>query len=237
MSKEKRKNELMKMHQNNFIEEVTDVEMPKSWKMSEKGREAVRFAVAMTQTKHGLYASIPMLCKAEKCHYAQVCPLVEMGKAPEGERCPLEIGIILTKYEQYKQEFDIDENNIVDMGLVKDLIDCDIQIFRAENKIAVDGDFIQEVPVSVTESGEVVTQPQLTKATEYKDKILNKKFKILELMHATRKDKAQDKMVSKLDPSNYAAQLMAQVANSQHSDPVIDAEYEEVEDESDVSNE
>lgn len=229
MSREERKNELMKMHQANSIESLTEVEMPKSWKISEKGKEAIRYALAMTHTKHGLYASIPMLCKASKCHYAKVCPLVEMDKAPEGERCPLEIGIILTKFEQYKQEFGLDENNIVDMGLVKDLIDCDIQIFRAENKIAVDGDFIEEVPMSVTESGEVITQPQLSKATEYKDKILNKKFKILELMHATRKDKAQDKMVAKLDPSTYAAQLMAQVAKSSGG-PVIDAEFEDMED-------
>lgn len=226
----------MKLHQKNSIEAMAEVEMPKSWKVSEKGKEAIRLALAMTATKHGLYASIPMLCKGANCHYARVCPLVEMDKAPEGERCPLEIGIILTKYEQYKQEFDIDENNIVDMGLVKDLIDCDIQIFRAENKIAVDGDFIEEVAMTVTDSGDVITQPQLSKATEYKDRILNKKFKILELMHATRKDKAADKMVSKLDPSNYAAQLMAQFARA-NNNQVIDAEYVDMEDESDASEE
>lgn len=154
-----------------------------------------------------------------------------MGKAPEGERCSLEIAMILKKYEEYCDEFGIDENNIVDMGLVKDLIDYDIQLFRAENKIAVQGDFIEEVVVSVTESGEAITAPQLSKATEYKDKIMNKKFKVLELMNSTRKDKAGDKLTVSLDPSTYASQLMAQIAHEMKPGQIIDVDYEEMDQE------
>jgi hypothetical protein len=223
-----RKEELMKMQ---MQEALTKVEMPKAWKVSERGMEAVNIAIAMNSTKHGLYASIPMLCKAEECPYASVCPLVDMEKAPEGERCPLEIAMILRKYEQYSDEFGIDENNVVDMGLVKDLIDYDIQLFRAENKIAVQGDFVEDVVVTVTEGGEAITAPQLSKATEYKDKIMTKRFKILELMNSTRKDKAGDKLTLSLDPSSYAAQLMSQIAPNMKPGQIIDADYDEVDDE------
>lgn len=208
---------------------LTSVEMPKAWKLSDKGREAIQLAVGMAQTKHGLYASIPMLCKGEKCPYAAVCPLVEMDKAPEGERCPLEIAMILSKYESYSQEFGIDESNVVDMSLVKDLIDYDIQLFRAENKIAVQGDFVEDVVITVTEGGEAITAPQLSKATEYKDKIMAKRFKILELMNSTRKDKAGDKLTLSLDPSSYASQLMSTIAGKMKPGQIIDADYEDVE--------
>ena len=224
MSADNRKQELMELQKQKQTEALTSVEMPKAWKLSDKGREAIALAVGMAQTKHGLYASIPMLCKGAECPYATVCPLVEMGMAPVGERCSLEIAMILKKYEEYCTEFQIDESNVVDMGLVKDLIDYDIQLFRAENRIAVQGDFIEEVVVTVTERGEAVTAPQLSKATEYKDKIMNKRLKILELMNSTRKDKAGDKLSITIDPSSYASQLMSQISGSVKPGQIIDME-------------
>ena len=205
---------------------LTSIEMPKAWKMSERGKEAMKLAVSMGQTKHGLYSSIPMLCKGENCPAAAVCPLIEMGKAPVGERCSLEIAMILSKFEDYSHEFGIDETNIVDMSLVKDLIDYDIQLFRAENKIAVQGDFIEDVVITVTERGDEITAPQLSKATEYKDKIMTKRFKILELMNSTRKDKVGDKLTLSLDPSSYAAHLMSTIAGDMKPGQIIEAEYE-----------
>lgn len=213
------------------VETLTDVEpqleLPRAWNVSAKGREAISMAVAMNKTKHGLYASIPMLCKAEACPYASVCPLVDMGQAPEGERCPLEIAMILNRYEDYSKEFGIDDRNIVDMGLVKDLIDYDIQLFRAENKIAIQGDFVEDIVVTITEGGEAITNPKLSQATEYKDKIMNKRFKILELMNSTRKDKAGDKLTLSLDPSSYAAQLMSTISGDMKPGQIIDVDYED----------
>lgn len=232
MSAQDRKELLAQLAQDKS-QALTSVEMPKAWKLSDAGREAIQLAVGMSNTKHGLYASIPMLCKGDKCPAAAVCPLVDMGKAPVGERCALEIGMILNKFEDYKVEFGIDESNVVDMSLVKDLIDYDIQLFRAENKIAVQGDFVEDVVVSVTEAGEAITAPQLSKATEYKDKIMNKRFKILELMNSTRKDKAGDKLTISLDPSSYASQLMSQISSDMQPGQIIDMEYEGLEHEDD----
>lgn len=225
---EDRKAELMAMQQESGVSKLTDVDLPKAWKISPAGLESIKLAVAMNSTKHGMYASIPMLCRADNCMYAPVCPLAEVGMAPEGERCPLEIAMILKKYEEYKDEFDINDSNIVDMGLVKDLIDYDIQLFRAENKIAIQGDFIEEVVVDVTKSGEVLTAPQLSKATEYKDKVMSKRFKVLELMNSTRKDKAGDKLQVQLDPSSYAASLMAQVSEGLRHGEIIEGDYREM---------
>ena len=189
--------------------------MPAEWKLSNTGMKAVNAAIAMAATKHGLYASIPMLCKADECPYAEVCPLIEMELAPHGERCPLEIARIIQKYEDYTRELHIDteKGNIIDLTLIKDLIDLDIQITRADNKLAIDGDFIQDNVVGISEhTGEAITTPAIHKAVEYKDKLLKKRHDVLQLLHSTRKDKAGDKITVTLDPSTYAAKLMQQAA-------------------------
>lgn len=202
-------------------------ELPKGWHTSPKQIAAIKAAVAMNNTKHGLYAAIPMLCKGEECPYAKVCPLINEMLAPTGERCPLEIAIILRKYKDYKKEFEVDEDDIIDMNLIKDMVDLDVQMFRAENKMAIDGDFVEDIVVTVTDSGEVITNPQLSKASEYKDKVMKKKHEVMKLMHSTRSDKAGDKLATQLDPSTYAAQLMAQAAALNQRQP-IDGEFTEV---------
>lgn len=189
--------------------------MPAEWKLSNTGMKAVNVAMAMAATKHGLYASIPMLCKADECPYAEVCPLITMDLAPKAERCPLEIARIIQKYEDYTRELHIDteKGNIIDLTLIKDLIDLDIQITRADNKLAIDGDFIQDNVVGISEhTGEAITTPAIHKAVEYKDKLLKKRHDVLQLLHSTRKDKAGDKITVTLDPSTYAARLMQQAA-------------------------
>ncbi|BCO16174.1 hypothetical protein_gp121 [Bacillus phage vB_BceM_WH1] len=208
-------------------EKMIAVNLPKAWKVSEKGMKALRQTVSSNEAKHGMYSSIPMLCRGEACPYAQVCPLIETGDAPDGERCSLEIALILKKFEDYSEEFGIDETNVVDMGLTKDLIDLDIQQFRAENRLAIEGDFIQDVVVAVNERGDEITNPQISKASEYKEKVMTKRHKILELMNSTRKDKAGDKLSVQLDPSTYASRLMEAMASGKMTSPVLDVPYSE----------
>lgn len=193
------------------IEDLMEIELPAAWGSSTKLKAAIGNSLRAGSVKHGLFAAIPMVCRgADKCVYADTCPLAMQDMEPTGERCPIEISHILTKYKAYTEELNIDQDNIVDMSLVKDLIDLDVQIARADNKLAIDGDFIQMVTVTVTEEGDEIQNPAIHKAVEYKDKLLKKRHDVLGLLHSTRKDKAGDKLTVVLDPSSYAAQLMAQ---------------------------
>lgn len=213
------------------MQALTEVQMPATWKVSAESRGLIQQSLEIYNTKHGLYSAIPMMCKGQDCPFAEVCPILDGGNDPSGERCPLEIGLILKRYEDYVKDFSIDEDNVVDMGLVKDLIDYDVQLFRAENRIAMQGDFIEDIIVTVTESGQEISNPQLSKATEYKDRIMTKKHKVLQLMHSTRADKAGDKLTVQLDPSTYASQLMAQIAGNMAPGQIIDVEATDVDDE------
>jgi len=230
-NKEERLNELMKLREpskkvkTKMEEKIESVEFPSTWRVSEKGLRGIQRQVKDRYTTHGILSSVPMLCRGQECPYAEICPLFADGEDVPGERCPLEIGLLISKFQEYKEEFGIEDDDYVDMGLTRDLIDCDIQLFRIDNKMALQGDFVEDVVVGVTPKGDVIKNKELSKATEYKDKVLAKRFKILELMNSTRKDKAGDKLTVSLDPSTYAAQLMNQIDGS--NSPIIDADFDE----------
>lgn len=204
---------------------ITVDQLPSAWGSSDKLKTAVGIATQMGNVKHGMYAAIPIVCKGELCPYAKTCPLVEMNMAPVKERCPIEISQILQRFDAYTEELGIDTDNIVDMTLVKDLIDLDVQLNRADMKLAADGDFLQDIVVTVTENGDEITNPAIHKAVEYKEKLLKKRHDILQLLHSTRKDKAGDKITITMDPSSYASQLMAQAAAMQKN--IIDVTPDE----------
>lgn len=197
--------------QENKLSKLSETDLPAAWGTSEKSKKAIQKSVKSSNVRHGLYASIPMICRGDECAYKETCPLFQVDEHPEGERCPLEISEILTKFDSYTKELGIETyDNIIDMTLIKDLIDLDVQISRADRKLAIDGDFIQMVTITITEDGDEIQNPAIHKAVEYKEKLLKKRHDVLQLLNSTRKDKAGDKLSITLDPSTYASQLVAQ---------------------------
>lgn len=209
---------VMKVTQN-----LPAVEERTPWQMTPEMKAKVSKVISMANTKHGLSAAVPIICKGSKCPYANTCPLYLDNEAPEGERCPLEIGTIMHLFQQYCDDLGVDMTSVVNLGLVKDLIDCHIMIQRADALIAASGAIVEEVAVGVNDEGEVVTQPQLVKALEVKEKYLNLKTKILNQLNATPKDKASDKNTVVMDPSRYAAELMRRAKKLQEKN-IIDVE-------------
>lgn len=202
--------------------------VPNPWKLSKKGKQAVSQGVAMFQTGFGLYAAIPLLCKGEECPYALLFPELHEAGVEDGERCPVEVSFIMSKYQQYIKELDIEEEDAVDMSLLRDLIDFDVQILRADNRIAVEGGFTEDQIVAIDEkTGSPVYREEITATANYKDKVQVKRNKTLELLNSTRKDKAGAKINHVLDPSSYAAQLLKK-AHENNSLEVI-ADFDEIE--------
>ena len=64
------------------------------WGYSNTGLEAKNAAMAMLSTKTGLYARIPIICKAENCPYKSSCMLLKYDMAPEGEKCAFETALL-----------------------------------------------------------------------------------------------------------------------------------------------
>lgn len=171
--------------------------------------QAVKRSATLSSMKHGLAAGIPIICRGNKCPYVTTCFLAE-DERPVGERCPIEMGAIISRFEQYCRALDIGEDDVVDMALVRQLVDIEIQMLRADNKMAIDGDFIEQVVAAVTEDGRAFYKPELHKAVDLKDKLRKDHHRILQLLNSTRKDRERLRREAS-DPSILAATLMAKV--------------------------
>lgn len=182
-----------------------------AWTQNPNAVQAIEIAKRLRATKHGMYASVPIICKAESCPYAESCELQQMEIAPYGDKCPMEIAAIEDLFTRYCSDMNIDpedKNQQVDAIMVKEVVDIDISMLRCDKKMAISADFIIDQVVSVTEDGEAISRQELHPLTEYKEKLRAQKFKTLNLLNSTRKDKSGSRVNVTFDPSERAAQML-----------------------------
>lgn len=210
--------------------QVANWSLPPEWNMSSKGIEAVKLAVSTANTKHGLYSTVPIVCKGYDCPYKNTCSLIPIDMAPTGERCPIEIAMVMKIYDDYVKELDIDETSRVDLSLIKELIDIEVTMLRADKSLAEAATFIEDVVFNITEKGEVLTKPEINKAQVLKDTLMKRRHEILSKLNATRKDKAANESKF-VDPSSFAAELLKRKAQmDREATVVVDVEATVVKD-------
>lgn len=159
------------------------------WGHSDVGLEAKKAAMAMLSTKTGLYAKIPITCKKETCPYASTCSLLPYDLAPLGEKCPWETAMIETRYQAYRNDYNLDEASFTDNTIISEIINIDIMLERAKALMSEEQVPITEVVAGMTESGEEFTRPEISKAYEIYERNLNKREKLLDMMLGTRRSR------------------------------------------------
>lgn len=212
----------------NVIKYDDPTQLPAQWQMDEKGIEAIRIANAMCSTQTGLCANIPIICKGIKCPFVDTCGIKAVGMNVDdlkGQRCPVEIADITKKFQWYIAHLEIEADDVVDLGMVKELVDIDVMLERANKRMAAEGDFIEMVAVGVDSDGNAIRRPEIRKSVDFKERMQKRKDSILQLLNATRKDKAGSKVTIDMDPSSYAAQLLEkkrQLDALKNDDDIID---------------
>lgn len=182
-----------------------------AWTDNPDAVKAIEVAKRLRQTKHGMYASVPIICKAEGCPYADQCEIQLMGIAPYGEKCPMEIAAIEDLFQRYCEDMNIDPTDRyqqVDAIMVKEVVDLDIAMLRCDKKMAISADFIIDQVVNVDEEGNPLTRKELHPLTEYKERLRTQKYRTLNLLNSTRKDKEGSKVSVQFDPSERAAEML-----------------------------
>lgn len=157
------------------------------WGYTPLGLEAKKAAMSMLSTKTGLYAKVPISCKADSCPYAVTCILLDAGLAPRGQKCPMETAMIETRYAGYSDDLGLDTASYIDNTIVADLINYDITIERCKALLAASQTPIEEVVAAVGEDGEAYTKPEINKAWEVLERASNRRDKLLDSLMATRK--------------------------------------------------
>ena len=183
--------------------------------------------------KHGMFASVPIICRVDKCPYFNVCT-VDPQYRLINTRCPMEIAAIIARYDYWCEHFNIDtkkatvsKEDAADASLIRDLVDNEVQMIRAENKIAMSGDFIERTIAQIDNKGKAYYEDTVGPASEFKMALQDKRYKILQLLNSTRKDKANQ--MAKLESYSAKAQsLMDKVKEAKIGDldSITDADVE-----------
>lgn len=175
-------------------------------------------------SKHGMFASVPIICRGQDCAYKDVC-MVSQQQRTVGQRCPMEISAILSRYEQWCMHFEIDTSqnminpaDLVDATLIKDLVNIEVQMMRAENKIALNGDFMATTLADIDKKCNPYYESIVSPEVEFLQTLQNNKIKILNQLNATRKDKSSDK--SKANGSDTAIKIFQEVQSMMHAQKV-----------------
>ena len=171
-------------------------EAQKIWNVPGASISHIVNASSKFRLKHGMFASVPIICRGDQCPYFDTCTIDPQYRI-NGSRCAMEISAIMARYEMWCEHFAINlegstisKEDMTDASLVRDLVDNEIQTLRAENKIALSGDFIGKTLKEVDRQGKAYYEDEVTPAANFKMSLLDKRYKILQLLNSTRKDKA-----------------------------------------------
>jgi hypothetical protein len=200
---------------------IDSIELPLAWGQPTTSIDAVRRQRQSINTKHGLFANVPIVCKGGDCPFFQICT-IDINDQPIGHRCPIEIAAIIELYDRYCRELDIGEEDYFDKSQIKDLVDCEIKLLRCNGHLAISADFIEEIVTAVDNKGKAHTKPELHKATEYEQQLLQRKRQLLADLNATRAKRNQGNNVA--DPSSFASELMRRAMKMGRGAKVIDAD-------------
>ena len=160
-----------------------DLFFPESW-TDEQKQEALA-EVSDSRMKTTMFTSIPMNCRAKDCPIASSCPLLKKGLAPKGKPCPIETSIIHKFTQDFMEENNVDPDNLVEVSMVRDLVDQEIQYIR-KSKVLADEHFIQESVVGIDDDGKPILSEQLHSAVDFEDRI-----------HKRRKDIRKEMILSR----------------------------------------
>lgn len=176
------------------------------WGIDAQAVRGLSRANRMVNLRHGFAASVPIICKGDHCPYVETCYLTSVERPKKG-RCPIEIATIISLFERYCTSLEVTAKDAVDLGLIKELVDIDIQLIRADHKMASDVDFVEKVVAAVDQDGVAHYRPELRKSVEYKERLRKERHRILGLLNSTRKDR--QRQPGAVDPSSMAASLIA----------------------------
>ena len=178
----------------------------------------------------GASAAIPLICGgAAVCPFAERCPFVKEDKiakkenpkakpiTPVGRQCLVEVTLLNEWTKLFINEYEVDPKNFSEFQMVRELAEIELMLWRLNNNLAKPqhAELIQETVVGVDRAGNPLTRLEINALLEAKERLQNRKSRIVKLMVGDRQEKykelAATKMRSEDDPSSNAAKLRGQM--------------------------
>jgi len=219
-----------------------------SWSVEQK-KEANKL-LKKGRAKVGMLSLIPLHCKGPDCIYAPMAPLIHEDYPKEAKRpCPVESAAVNDFFWDYVEELSVDVSRMVEVSMVRDLVDQEIQQLR-KSVVLSQEHFIQENVVGLNDQGEVVTKKELHQAIDYEERLLKRKEKLRNALLATRESKAKigqgqadgatviSNILAEVEKVNRARQkaLLQELGMEEYDEYIAVEEDEELVDERDLED-
>lgn len=136
-------------------------------------------------------------CNPESCDIINICPFTKIKKYPKDQLCPVDKSIVdyaFKEYEQYLRDEtgNIDgELSIIERNTIVELIECDIEEFRARGYSNEKGLVISQAMFVIKDTGEVVYNDVENPVYNLRDRISRRKSKLLQRLLLTPEARAR----------------------------------------------
>lgn len=185
----------------------------------------------------GVTASTPIFCKGAECPFATRCPLVQLkseannedkypdpstrpdpkhGKAPLFRPCSLEVELLKVSAIKYMNEYQVDPENYTEVGYINELAEIDILLHRLNMSISKpeNAELVTDQVVGVGQDGTPIIQKQISPYMEQRNKLLDRKSKIVKLMVGDRQEKYKRDAALKTKDTGDTSNKMADIRRS-----------------------
>lgn len=205
--------EIEKHNKTKFLKEFEslrpDLFLPESW--TDEDKQKTIDLVRPQKTRTSMFSSIPMNCEAVKCIFADTCPLLKENLAPKGNPCPIEMSIVAQFTSEYMEQLDVSPDNLVEVSMVRDLVDQEVQYIR-KTKLLAKEHFIQENIVGIDNDGQPILKKELHLAVELEDRLHKRRKDLRNQLLATREARAKMGQ-TQLDTAQAISDIIGKVQN------------------------
>lgn len=185
--------------------------------------ESVMLAGQMRSMTSGMSSSVPVICQGNQCPWKSRCTYFQIGKAPVGRQCLIELNIIKQAQFDYMSEYDVTIENRTEIGMIQELAEIEVFLHRANLNMALsleESRGVVDAPIGFDHEGNVITQKQVSMNIELREKLLERRRKLTKLMVGDRQEKYKREAALKVreqqDPSSRMAEIREKLNNLQH---------------------
>jgi hypothetical protein len=181
--------------------------------------EAQKVHMHLLKMSTGSAAMTPMYCGGEICPFKRRCVFYEMGKAPLGRQCLVEVELMKQWVVDYMEEFDVDPQNFTEVAYANELAEIMILERRLNMNLAKadNAELVIDATVGVDREGDAIIQKQVSPFMELKDKLARRRSNIIKLMVGDRQEKYKKEAALKVkldsDPSGKMSKMRGQLEN------------------------
>ena len=176
-------------------------------------KEAKKIHAHLQKLSTGSTAMIPIYCAGPQCPFAHRCPLVQIDKAPIGRQCIIEIQLLREWTLRYFEEYDVDPNNFTEIGYINELAEIEILLTRINMNLAKpeNAELVIDQVAHISHDGTPILQKQLSPFMDQKERLQNRRSKVIKLMVGDRQERYKKESALKVkmeqDPSSQMAQM------------------------------